>query len=171
MILDIVIAILLVVSIFYCWKLNSKMQELRKNQSQFAKMINDLDKAILKAESSISELKNISIKTSNLVQEKIDQANMVSDDLEFLTSRAINYVNRFDQHLQDSKEEIKPKKFPEKPIENSQNSVNEPQEKKEKTQAIEQILDRISNMKKRKENPSKKDRQKEAELFEFEHEV
>ncbi len=152
MILDIGMSILLLVSIFYSWKLSSKIKELRKNHEQFHQLVSKLDRAILSAESSISELKSISAYSTLEIQKKIDSANVIADDLEFITDRAINQIKKLENltqmHVKETSSFIDEKQ-PETIV------------KEDRTEAIKEILDRISNIKKK---PMKRNLQSSIEF-------
>ena len=94
--LDIVIAILLVTTIAWCVVLNRRLGGLRKNQSELATLIAELNLATSRAENGISVLKTNAEEAGATLRSSIDQAERLNDDLAYLSERGSRLVERLD---------------------------------------------------------------------------
>jgi len=88
MIFDIVVSLLLVVAIFYCWKLSRFLKIIRDSRSDLAQTIYEFNDATNKAQKSIIDLKNASNIIADKLQVKIEKAEFIADDLAYLIERA-----------------------------------------------------------------------------------
>lgn len=102
-ILDSIIALMLMISIVYSWKLNKKISELRNNKKDFLQSIKILDNAILRAEHSIDELKLLNNQISLDLNNKIDKAKYIHDDLSYLNDRAIISSEKLDSSISEAR--------------------------------------------------------------------
>ncbi|MBI2586235.1 MAG: hypothetical protein HYW28_10275 [Rhodospirillales bacterium] len=83
LIVDILVAILLVVTIGYAIVLNQRLGRLRRDKAQLERLAASFGESTTRAEESILKLK----KTAELLQERIDKAQALRDDLAFLIDR------------------------------------------------------------------------------------
>lgn len=86
--INIVMALLLAATIFYCWLLNKRIQVLQDSKSDLAKLLNRFDQSTLKAAESIHALQTASKKIGETIQGRIEKANYVMDDLSYMIDRA-----------------------------------------------------------------------------------
>lgn len=86
--LNLLVAGLLGVTIFYCWLLNKRIQILQDSRSELAELLQHFDRSTQKASDSILALQAASRKISETVQSRVDKANEVIDDLTFMLERA-----------------------------------------------------------------------------------
>jgi hypothetical protein len=158
LLVDIIIAVMLMISIVYLWQLNKKIIEIRNSKNEFRKITKNLDDAILRSEISIEELKTLTTNTNLDLGNKIERAKFLSDDLAFLTDRASSLADDLDKAISIARELQKsvvhreePKKEPAKlqitPPAAQPMSAPQPSKKV----AIESLLARISAVKKNKE--------------------
>ncbi|MDA1356120.1 MAG: DUF6468 domain-containing protein [Proteobacteria bacterium] len=94
--LDIVIVILLVTTIAWCVVLNRRLRDLRKNQSELATLIAELNLATSRAENGITVLKTNAEEAGATLRTSIDQAERLNDDLAYLSERGSRLVERLD---------------------------------------------------------------------------
>jgi hypothetical protein len=83
LIVDVLVAVLLVVTIGYAIVLNKRLGRLRRDKAQLEKLAVTFGESTARAEDSILKLK----KTAELLQERIDKAQSLRDDLAFLIDR------------------------------------------------------------------------------------
>lgn len=165
-ILDGLVALLLVVCIVYCIKLNKKILALHKNKNDFAKGLKYFDDAILRAETSITELKNVSNKVV-VLQETISKANHVLNDLSFMADRAANLTDKLEMNIKDARMLLSSPAMhvltKDERYEGLGNSVklgHQPESEASRAMALESLLERIS---------AAKDSQKKKVANHFEH--
>lgn len=101
------LALLLVITIAYCSKLNKKIRQLQDGRSELAEMIGRFDKSTERATLSLSELQTVSKKITDGLQLKIDKANFLADDLAFLIEKSSKLASQLEQ-LQKSRPEPAP---------------------------------------------------------------
>lgn len=82
--LDMMVAVLLGVTIFYAIVLNRKLGHLRGNRADLESVTSGFDEAVARAEASVTNLKV----SSGDLQDRIGQARSLCDDLEMLIRRA-----------------------------------------------------------------------------------
>jgi hypothetical protein len=87
-ILDFTIIFLLVTAIIYGFVLSGRIKLIRQSGRELSHLFRSFDDTILRAESSIADLKKVSSLIEVGLQKKIDKAAMQIDDLEFLGTRA-----------------------------------------------------------------------------------
>jgi thiamine biosynthesis lipoprotein ApbE len=86
--LSAVLAALLGVTIAYCWVLNKRIQLLQDSRSELAALLRHFDKSTTKASESIVALQEASKKIGETIQGRIEKANFLIDDLNFIMERA-----------------------------------------------------------------------------------
>ncbi len=101
--LDFAIIVLLFTTIFYLWRMNRKIVELRNYKSEFIELIGTFDDSILKAESFLDEMKTINNKSFQHISEKYDKAKYIADDLAFLTDRACDLADKLDDKIKEAR--------------------------------------------------------------------
>lgn len=101
-ILDGLVAILLVVCIAYCIQLNQKILALHRNKNDFAKGIKYFDNAVLRAESSLADMRNIATLVTNL-QQTVTTATTLQNDLSFMVDHASRLADKLEISIADSR--------------------------------------------------------------------
>ena len=84
MIINAIVIALLAVTIFYAFRLERKLEGLRKAQAAFADVVRDLNTAAARAEAGIQGLKTAAESTGQALDEKIRKARGMSDELSLL---------------------------------------------------------------------------------------
>jgi len=102
MILDGLIALLLVITISYCWRLSNKITLLHAGREELNKFIQDFNSAILRAEKNIEELKTLGQKNDEHIQEHIQKARFIANDLSFLTEKADSAADKLELYITSS---------------------------------------------------------------------
>lgn len=83
-IINAIVIALLAATIFYAFRLERKLEALRKAQSAFADVIRDLNNAAARAEVGIHGLKVAAESTGQALDDKVRRARSVSDELGLL---------------------------------------------------------------------------------------
>ena len=96
LVLDIILLIIISTCIVYCWILNRRIQDLQDSRVEFAKMIKELNVSIVKAESSVSELSELSTSANRELNASTESARVVISELKVLNDMGNNVVNILD---------------------------------------------------------------------------
>ena len=80
-------ALLLLVTIIYCLRLNTRIRILQDSKSDLARIIREFDESTQRATQSIAEIHEATRRLSDNIQHKIDKANYLADDLQMLIER------------------------------------------------------------------------------------
>lgn len=94
--LNLLIAILLIVTIAYCWILNRRIQVLQDSRSELAQLLKHFDESTQRASESIIALQTASKKIGENIQVRIDKANYLLDDLSFMIEKGNKLVNQME---------------------------------------------------------------------------
>lgn len=103
LLINLLIIALLVPTIIYAYRLNKNLNILRQNQNSLSKLVAALNDATLKAENSIPKLKSLTEHSSEGLQEVVDSAKELKDDLLFINERADNLAGRLEHVITDSR--------------------------------------------------------------------
>lgn len=96
LIINILIIGLLIPTIIFAYKLNKNLTIMRQNQSSFSKLIEALNDATNKAETSIPKLKSITEHSESDLKEVVGNAKELKEDLTFINERADNLADRLE---------------------------------------------------------------------------
>lgn len=102
MVADGLMAVLLVITIFYCLKLNRRIRVLQDSKSEFSRLIERFDNVTKRAQESIAELQTVSHKVDEKLSGKLDKANFLADDLAFMIEKGNKVANRASSSLAGS---------------------------------------------------------------------
>ena len=97
LILDTVIILLLVATIGYAVTLNRQLRALRRNRDELAKLISTFNEATMRAEAGVPKLRKVVEEASEELQEQVDKAMALRDDLAFMVERADAAADRLDR--------------------------------------------------------------------------
>ncbi|MTJ82619.1 MAG: hypothetical protein F8N37_16645 [Telmatospirillum sp.] len=113
--LDLIIAVLLAATIVYAAILNGKLNQLRKNRDDLAKLVAAFNEATVRAEAGIPKLKRVSEEASSTLVERVEKAQSLRDDLAFMIERADAMANRLEGVVRSARTEGKPSPAPQSP--------------------------------------------------------
>ncbi len=116
LVLDVIIAALLVATIIYAGMLNKRLNVLRKNRDDMAKLISQFNEATVRAESSIPKLRKAAEDAGHGLQERVEKAHSLRDDLAFMIERADAMADRLEAAVRAARSEAKPSPAPTSPI-------------------------------------------------------
>lgn len=94
--INLIVAVLLVTTILYCWVLNKRIRVLQDSRSELADLLMHFDLSTQKAAESIHTLQLTSKKIAETIQSRIEKANYISEDLHFLVERAEKLADRME---------------------------------------------------------------------------
>jgi hypothetical protein len=107
-ILDIIVSLLLAATIGYAILLNRRLNSLRKNRDDLAKLIMNFNEATVRAEQSIPKLRKAAEESGLSLQDRVEKAQALRDDLAFMIERADTMANRLENGVRSARTEAKP---------------------------------------------------------------
>jgi hypothetical protein len=94
MMVEIVVAVLLLVTLGISLVLNRRLGNLRANQEEMRRLIGDFDKALAKARHGMTELKTASATADTAHEERMKQAKTLREELGFMIETADRLADR-----------------------------------------------------------------------------
>lgn len=94
--LDGLMAALLVATMVYCRRLNTRIKLLQDSRSELARIIRDFDESTQRATQSIADIHAATDRISDNIQHKIDKANFLADDLEYMIEKGQRLAGKID---------------------------------------------------------------------------
>lgn len=171
LLLNLIIAGLLMATISYCWVLNKRIKILQDSKGELANLLNYFDESTTKASESIIALQTASKKIGENIQNRIDKANYLMDDLAFMIEKGEKVAAQLENNFSVSRARsravggedavathevddaiITPKqvKTPSKPplrnvpvIEKKEENNSSPQPKEKQGVSLEAVLERV----------------------------
>ncbi|WP_404384834.1 DUF6468 domain-containing protein [Caenispirillum salinarum] len=107
LILDIIVVLLLIPTIVFAVMLNNRLSVLRKNRDELARLIGQFNEATVRAESGIPRLRKAAEEAGKGLQDRVERANALRDDLAFLCERADETATALEQTLRAARNEMK----------------------------------------------------------------
>jgi hypothetical protein len=99
--------LLLIPTIVFAVMLNNRLSVLRKNRDELARLIGQFNEATVRAESGIPRLRKAAEDAGKGLQDRVDRANALRDDLAFLCERADETATALEQTLRAARSEMK----------------------------------------------------------------
>lgn len=106
LIMDAVVAILLIATIVYAAKLNSRLAALRSDSERLQGLIKGLQASSGAAEDAVAALRQTATEAGRSLQNTIDQATKLDADLNFITDRAGDVANRLEAGLRMQRDQM-----------------------------------------------------------------
>jgi len=97
--LEVLLAVLLAVTAGYCWMLHRRLGELRGAQAQMRKMLDDFGHATEQANAGILALKRASAEAGGALQERVNAARALADELTVVTQSGAALAERLDRGM------------------------------------------------------------------------
>jgi hypothetical protein len=151
LLVNIVMAVLLAVTISYCWMLNRRIQILQDSKSELSQLLKHFDESTKRASESIIALQTASKKIGESIQARIDKANYLIDDLAFMLEKGSKLSEKLEANMavnlakSRTAAEVAIPKVEEQPMEPV---IPPTQSAKDKTRAtLEAMLERLSGRK------------------------
>jgi hypothetical protein len=142
-IIDLLIIFLLILSIWYCYSVHGKINELQKSKIEFNQMLKEFDGAILRAEASVTELNKLNNGSYKKIQDVTQKAEILSDDLNFMNDMASEAATRLESAIANARNIQKTIPEPKKVTDTIMPELSAPPKKQE----IEAILTMINKVK------------------------
>ena len=155
-IINIAIICLLIPTIIFAYILNRKLDVLRSSRNDLGKLIEAFNDATIRAESGIPKLKQAADSAGNQLKEQIEKAQILRDDLAFLSDRAESTATKLEHSIRQSRSEVPSHKKESKIKSAPSNDViykddNEgfilPEDNGERTKAEEELLKALKALK------------------------
>jgi hypothetical protein len=105
--LDLLVSVLLIATIGYAVMLNQRLTQLRKNRDDLAKIIVSFNEATVRAESSIPKLRKAAEDAGQSLQERVEKAQSLRDDLAFMIERADTMANRLENGVRSARTDLR----------------------------------------------------------------
>jgi len=97
--LDILLLIMIVVCVGYCWMLNHRISDLQNSRVEFARMIKELNVSIVKAETNVNEMSQLSKITSTEIRSVVDEARESISELASLSAIAADVSSKLQHQM------------------------------------------------------------------------
>ncbi len=94
--LDLAIILLLVPTIVYAVILNRRLSALRRSRDELAKVVSSFNEATMRAEAGIPKLKKATLEANTALQDRVEKAHSLRDDLAFMIERAEEMADRLE---------------------------------------------------------------------------
>lgn len=98
-ILEALVAVLLAVTVVYCFILNRRLSALRGAQEEMLKLTNDFSLAMTKAQAGIHELRQAGAQVGQELQERVGEARAMRDELKSITQTGNDLADRLEHGL------------------------------------------------------------------------
>lgn len=99
LVLDILIVALLVPTIIFAWVLNGRLADLRRNRDELARLVGTFNDATHRAESGIPKLRKAADEAGRALQDRVEKAQTLRDDLAFMVDRAETALGRLEDGI------------------------------------------------------------------------
>ncbi|HMA49371.1 MAG TPA: DUF6468 domain-containing protein [Magnetospirillaceae bacterium] len=108
LLLDVIIIVLLAATIVYAVILNSRLAQLRDNRDDLARLVAAFNDATARAESGIPKLRRAAEDAGNALQERVEKAQTLRDDLAFMIERADSMAGKLENSVRQARDEVRP---------------------------------------------------------------
>jgi hypothetical protein len=99
LLLNVLMVGLLAATISYCWVLNRRIKVLQDSKSELAQLLSHFDESTQRASDSIIALQTASKRIGENIQHRIDKANFLIDDLNFMIERGSKLTSQMEAGL------------------------------------------------------------------------
>lgn len=99
LVVDVIIAILLLVTIGYCIFLSKKIDYLRKSKQELRAILQKFDNAVVRAEHNIAALKQITEQSEAQLKSSIQDATIIMDDLNFVMKKTLEFSKSLEARI------------------------------------------------------------------------
>lgn len=100
---DAIVAILLAVTVAYCFQLNRRLTELRADQEALSGLVNELNQATARAQEGVFQLRSVSQEAEDTLRKEVSRARALSDELSLITEAGGNLADRIESGLTDAR--------------------------------------------------------------------
>jgi len=100
--LDVLLLIMIIVCVAYCWMLNRRIQDLHNSRVEFARMIKEFDAAIIKADKAIVDMSSLSSVSSEQIQSAqaiATHAERICTELNMISDMGTTIAERLEKNI------------------------------------------------------------------------
>lgn len=149
--LDGMMVLLLVLTIYYCWRLNVRIRVLQDSKSELARIITQFDESTRRATRGVAEIHEVTSRIAENIQHKIDKANYLADDLQFMIEKGNKMAEKLDggRGAAPISPARKPtmQEPPSRRERESRDATGDGGEAEPRTSSLDDVLRRVSNRK------------------------
>lgn len=102
--LEITVILLLGMTVAFCWRLNSKIAEIKSSRKDIANLVRVFDGAIINTNNSLTALKEASVNAAMDLKKYTIKSNDLISELAFMNDTAVRLADRLENILSDAKE-------------------------------------------------------------------
>lgn len=95
--LEALVAVLLMVTVGYCWQLSRRLSVLRGAQGELGRLLEEFARATHSAENAISELRRASGESGQQLEDRVRQARALCDELSVMTQSGNGLAERLER--------------------------------------------------------------------------
>ncbi len=103
MIVDGVLAVLLVTAIVVSIIVYKRLGTIREGQAQLRELVDELNRAVVNAQSSVAGLKKSAVEVEEILQARVQKASALADELGMITEAGNNLADRIERGLTSAK--------------------------------------------------------------------
>jgi hypothetical protein len=92
--LDVLLMVLLIAALGFGWRLERRLKSLRESHADFAKAVGDLDRAALRAETGLAQMRQATDEAVDLLAGRIEKARELTAKLDRMTQEAEQAAER-----------------------------------------------------------------------------
>jgi len=100
--LGIAVLLCLGLIVVHAFILNRRITELRRSRDELARIVSSFNEASIRAEAKIPKMKKATIEANNTLQDRVEKAHIIRDDLAFMNERAEALVERLEKATQST---------------------------------------------------------------------
>jgi len=108
LLLDVIIIVLLVPTIVYAVILNNRLKQLRDNRDDLVRLVAAFNDATARAESGIPKLRRVAEEAGQALQDRVEKAQTLRDDIAFMTERADSMAGRLEASVRWARDDVRP---------------------------------------------------------------
>ncbi len=139
LILDVFLIVLLSLTIGFCWKLNSKIHELKSGRKELLELIKTLDAGIIKTNANIHDLRIMTNNSSLELNTLVNKAAELIEDLGYMNDTAQGLADRLERNIVQSRHLAR--------ASNDDTPSPNPDLKPEFSKAREELMNALQNLK------------------------
>ncbi len=103
--LNILVVVLLVATVFFCWVLNKKLEVIRNHRAELEALIAAFNDSCLRAESGVKALRSATDEATRL-QQYLERSQNLRDDLSYLVDRGGSLADRLEGGVRTARTEV-----------------------------------------------------------------
>jgi hypothetical protein len=145
LLLNVLILAALGIAIFYCVRLSKQLNQVRAERKAFETLIQSLNFASARAEGSIQSFKEVATGNGDILQDKINKARAMVDELEIMIQAGDSLADRLQNLAEKSRRVSMDSNQPEtrQPDANQPAAPSKPLAAEPRTRAEKELLDAI----------------------------